>query len=74
MTEIQEAIKILRGMGWTHAAISRELGVSIGTIDRWWSGSRQPRLAYARMVTARLQQLVSEEAPRKWVRIGRGND
>ena len=65
-SEVQKALHMLREMGWPHSAIARECGVSIGTVDRWWSGTRVPKLPKALVLA--LVHLSAQEPPKKWRR------
>ena len=66
MNDVQKAIEVLRGRGWTHAAIAKELGVRVGAIDTWWAGNRKPRMFM--LTLGALDRLAWANPPKKWAR------
>lgn len=41
-TEVQAKIAELQEKGWTLAALSDELGVTVNAVEKWKAGDRQP--------------------------------
>ena len=66
LNDVQKAIEVLRGRGWTHAAIAKELGVQVGAIDTWWAGTRHPRMSI--LTLEALERLAALNPPKKWAR------
>jgi orotate phosphoribosyltransferase-like protein len=59
MNEIQTKISELQEKGWTLAAISDELEVTVNAVEKWKAGNRQPRTAKA--VLMLLDQLLEKK-------------
>lgn len=47
MNDVQTAISVLKGKGWTLAALADELGVKVNTVEKWKAGDHQPANAKA---------------------------
>jgi transcriptional regulator len=59
MNEIQTKIAQLQEKGWTLAAISDELEVTVNAVEKWKAGSRNPR--NAKGVLLLLDQLMNKK-------------
>ena len=42
MNEVQQILGKLRAKGWTWAAVADELGTHYNTVQKWFSGDREP--------------------------------
>jgi DNA-binding transcriptional regulator YiaG len=64
MNEIQTKIDELQEKGWTLAAISDELEVTVNAVEKWKAGDRQPQNAKAVLMLMN-QLLEKKRVPRK---------
>lgn len=59
MNDIQIKIKELQEKGWTLAALSDELGVTVNAVEKWKAGERYP--SNAKAVLKLLDQLAGRK-------------
>ena len=64
MNDIQIKIKELQEKGWTLAALSDELGVTVNAVEKWKAGDRYP--SNAKAVLTLLDQIAKRKrTPKK---------
>ena len=59
MSEVQDRIAQLQEKGWTLAALSDEVGVTVNAVEKWKAGGRNP--SNARAVLVLLDQLAERK-------------
>jgi ribosome-binding protein aMBF1 (putative translation factor) len=56
--EVQRILGELRAKGWTWAAVADELGAHYNTVQKWYSGEREPA---NRVVVRELERLLARK-------------